>query len=1053
MSLLPWNSLAAIPPPAASGELVAYLEGLDALSLGRPADAVSGFSRALESSGDDPTFVLARGVAETLAEQFPQALKDFSRFQRLGGKGREAELWTYVAEQMGGYITESHSFPMSPRSLQKPQDLGIRQELPDPSRGCDFTTISIPGHVIQGRDDYPTAYASYIYYEMAKVYGKTRRCKGDLQAASLRQSMTKAGRWFAARYMKRADLAPAHLVRAKQLYESKRYEDALREIEFARASYPSDPDLVYYAADSWLALGRPITARREFTLALTSRTDFAPAYLGRAMAAAKLGDVAHAKADLDVAAKLDAGAVSKARTTIEAEMARQRVDDGPKELLARLEEAVRSGSSQAQLLDLAVQVQKASGSQRLRYDEIYQDRLRVLEDAVRADPKNPDKLVNLAEYMLIESDNRGETVEPRREMIFYRWQESKDKERLRAIELFDRALALNPKHVGGLIQKAIGLMALKRYDQAEQLADQALALSGNNADALRLYARFRAMRANQMSAEAASLRQERCSSSSRTENRSDGVYEVTTTTCIPPSQGDLQRAAQLDAAAAELRKKARAAMENAIRVSTGVEQLLIQADLHLWDGRMDAAQAALEQAVKLDPKHLEAQDTLVDFYAKTGQQDKAEEQQAIERQLIHTTAAPMLRMAWGRMTKTAWQGARTVLMKARDLDEADARTPAYLGVVLEGQEKTDEAIAAYRMAVALEEARLRLDEPAGQTESPFTRDPLDFGLAIQGRLHLARLFEETGKKDEALAQLEGSVAFEPRMQTGGESRQMFTAMLPDQQPERGAVVIAPVNAATLFADAHLRAGKLSSALGKQDLAIKHLTEAVRHGPQRMAGIPMVGNAQGDTNFGGLAKGPAAEASLYLAQALVAKGDLEGAKRMLYEVGRDIPEHLRGDLNELNMAMARMQSSRPRDPYAGMDPEQRKYADIQDKRDRDRQRMAFRYMAPNAKVAPELIGTWEMTPENKFLPWHKMLTIESNAQYTLISQSDGTTRKGKMDVQRRHDPVRGGTDPSEGQMMMYDESGEIKTMWYEVVDQDAMKVTDLDGTKYMLRRRP
>jgi len=227
---------------------------------------------------------------------------------------------------------------------------------------------------------------------------------------------------------------------------------------------------------------------------------------------------------------------------------------------------------------------------------------------------------------------------------------------------------------------------------------------------------------------------------------------------------------------------------------------------------------------------------------------------------------------------------------------------------------------------------------------------------------------------------------------------------------------------------------------------------VKYGPQRMAGIPMVGNAQGDTNFAGLAAGPAAEASLYLAQALVAKGDLEGAQKVLYEVGRSIPNHLRGDLNELNMAMARMHSNRPRDPYAGMDPERRKYADLQRQRDMDRNRMASRFMAPKAKVTPDLVGVWEMSPDNKFLPWKKILTIEGNASYTLVSQNDGSTTRGKMDVQGGRGMGRGGSEPANGQMMMYDDSGEVGTMWYEFVGRDTMKITDLDGTKYEARRR-
>ncbi|HEY3196590.1 MAG TPA: hypothetical protein VGJ57_01155, partial [Nitrospirales bacterium] len=481
------------------------------------------------------------------------------------------------------------------------------------------------------------------------------------------------------------------------------------------------------------------------------------------------------------------------------------------------------------------------------------------------------------------------------------------------------------------------------------------------------------------------------------------------------------------------------AMEAAIKVTKGtVEGYLIQADLDLWDNKLDAAQAALQQAVRLDPKSLEAQDQLVQFYAKTGQQDKAEEQQAIARQLIHTTAAPMLRLAWGRANKTAWQAAKAALASARQLDPTDARTPAYLGVVLEGDGKTTDAAVAFRTALALEEARLRLDEP--RSGQPLRRDALDFGLPIQARFRLAKPLEQAGKADDALALYQGAVGYEPRMARGWESRQMFSAMLPDQQPEGGAVVPAPVNAATLVADAHLRLGKILSATGKRDEAIQQFTAAANLGPLRMAGIPQIGNARGDTNFGGLAGAPASEAQLYVAKELVAKGDVETASRMLYEAGRNLPDNLRGDLNELNMAMARMHSVQPRDVYAGMNDERRSYAELQHQRDLQRNKMAAERLGRTAKVLPELVGVWELTPDNKFLPWNKTLTIQANADYMLVSKNNNSTSRGKMDMKG-------------GQMMMLDETGQIGTMYYEFVDRNVLHITDLDGTKYEARRRP
>jgi Flp pilus assembly protein TadD len=72
------SSSAAAPPPLTPA-LAAYLAGLDALTQGKFNDAAAAFSRALETAGDDPTFVPARGVALTLGEQFPQALRDLER--------------------------------------------------------------------------------------------------------------------------------------------------------------------------------------------------------------------------------------------------------------------------------------------------------------------------------------------------------------------------------------------------------------------------------------------------------------------------------------------------------------------------------------------------------------------------------------------------------------------------------------------------------------------------------------------------------------------------------------------------------------------------------------------------------------------------------------------------------------------------------------------------------------------------------------------------------------------------------------------------------------
>lgn len=1032
---------AAVP----SKSLTPYIEGLDALNEGRWSNAVSAFSRALDQSGDDPDIVLARGVAQTLAEDFPRAQKDLSRAERLGLKGREAQLWLYATEAMSGIIVvPDHALGGGPR--------GIPSGRP--------AVVSIPGHVAQGHDDYTSDYGSFIVYRLAMEYQKHRLPPdfggsgnpNGLKSSDMRQAMLKAGQLFAERSYRRPELARLNVARAKQAAAGKSTGGSMAHVERTLISNPGDSDAHYQAGKAWLDAGRPASARKEFTIALTLKPDYPDAYLGRATAAARLGDEQRMEADLDLYKRAGWLSTRSARSNVEEELSGSKVKGSVESFLKELQDAAHGGKPMENLIATAAKLHRRMGNQRVRYDELYQDHVRVLNEAVQENPKSPDKLVALAAYMVEEADNRGEKVEPRRELQPYRFQESREKELQQAIHIADQALALNAKHVGAMMQKALALTALKQYNQAEKLADQALNLAGDHPDALRLYAKFRALRANQLSNEAAGLRQERCVSSSHDETRSDGVYRVTTTTCYPPSQADLNRAAQLDALAADLRRRAKAALEIAAKVTRGtVDGYLILADLALWSGKAAEAEGYLVQAVNVDQTSLEAQDRLVQHYAQTGQQDKAEEQRLIAANLVQTTVAPLLRQAWKSAEKTAWQGAKAYLARASAIDPEDARIPAYLGVISEGDDKLDDAAANYRVALAMEEARLQLDEMKADAGATLGRDALDFGLAIQARFHLARLAEHTGRQPDALVHYQAVLGYQKRMNPGFESRQMFTAMWPDQQPEKGSLVMAPKNAATLVADAHLRTGKLLAAMGTQDEAIEHFRAAALYGPLRMAGMPQIGNGRGDSNFAGLAGAPSAEAQFYLANELMNKGDLEGAQQILYEAGRNLPDDLRGQLNELNMAMGRLHSRRPRDPYVGMSDDKRPYVERQLQQDQERSRMAVRQLAPKARVVPEVVGRWDMTPNNQFLP-KKTLTIANDARYTLVA-TDGSKSEGKMDIQTGRDPVRGRPEPSRGQMMLYDEvSGQIGTMWYEFTGDGVMEITEMDSTKYATKRQ-
>lgn len=83
-----------------SGE--AYVSGIEALAAGDHQKAVSDLGRAIAADEENAACHRARGVAHTLAENFPAAIADLERALRLDGKDQEAKLWLAAAYRMSG---------------------------------------------------------------------------------------------------------------------------------------------------------------------------------------------------------------------------------------------------------------------------------------------------------------------------------------------------------------------------------------------------------------------------------------------------------------------------------------------------------------------------------------------------------------------------------------------------------------------------------------------------------------------------------------------------------------------------------------------------------------------------------------------------------------------------------------------------------------------------------------------------------------------------------------------------------------------------------------
>ncbi len=621
-ALLLWPAAAAAQAPP-SPALSSYVQGLDAIRQGRYDEATAALGRAVQAA-PDPSFILARGVAQCLGEKPREAIADLEQAKRAGLRGREADLWTYAAQMMS----------------QGRERSGLDNKGP----GGKGWFGGAPGHVIQGRDDYPTDYASFVYYEMATPYSRG-------VTPAVRQAMRQAGAWFANRAATRADLAPVHLARARELYAQGSYAAVLDSLAFVRGVYPASADVHAYSGGAWLQLGRSATARRELTIGLTQQTRAPGTYLSRAFAAARLGDGTRARADLETATRYDAGLGGRIRAQVEQEIAAGRADGQPEALLAALEGGARGGAPQETLVGQALTLHRALAPRRLRYDEWYQDRMRELEDAVRAAPKSAPPYVELARFLIEEASlaYRGEDVEPRHGSQPFRWQQSRQIELRRAVAVCDEALAAQPGYIAAQTVKAIALVRLGDEATAEQIVNRVLAAAPQNPEALRLRAKFLVERAGALYARAAALRAPRIETSSYTETRSDGVYRVTQTTYYAPTGDALAQAAALEAQAAELMRASQAALAAALAVLKNTfEGDMLQAEVDFASGRHEAAFAALRSALRRQPRSLEANQTLAEFLRRLGRVDESDRQMSVTTNLVHTNAGWLC----------AWPGAR-----------------------------------------------------------------------------------------------------------------------------------------------------------------------------------------------------------------------------------------------------------------------------------------------------------------------------------------------------------------------------------------------------------
>ena len=287
------------------------------------------------------------------------------------------------------------------------------------------------------------------------------------------------------------EMVQALLHRGKQRFAAGQFATALDDLDYVRRQQPQNTAVQFFHAGCLLATGDPATAWQEYTQILTHYTAFGQGYAYRAQADALLGDPRRARADLAIAASLRPQDAAKFQAAVDRQLADLKAgapSESPEALRAALEKSALGGTRLEQLVEQATALHKAVQARSLKEDEVYQQRLKALEDAQRAEPRSVDRLVALAEFLTREAKARNERMVPPEKFGSLQTEIPRDPdgEFARAERLLDEALSIEPNSAPALVAKARLCFVFYQFGDADELLQRALNIQRDVPDGLEL---------------------------------------------------------------------------------------------------------------------------------------------------------------------------------------------------------------------------------------------------------------------------------------------------------------------------------------------------------------------------------------------------------------------------------------------------------------------------------------------------------------------------------------------------------------------------------------
>ena len=736
-----------------------FLKGLDALQRQQWKDAQAAFAQAADADDENVQYHTACAIASMMAGDLTTAKREFDRSLKLNPKDVETHRWAAGFYRFTGDA-------LTAAKIRSPADYsGTVQEAAEKVYQMKYDRVS----PVEAQERWKKLYGFAIAYANAQKQGSPQ-------------------------------LTAASFDRAKQLFEAGKIDDALADLQTVLAANPYDTNALYLQARCALAKGFLYGARELLTRVLCAQTTFGPAYAVRAVVEAKLGSLDRAAADFALAKKLDPKSADEVKADYLQAISVSQTDamSDPALRHNQLVDAAKDADNADSLVDAGISVFRAENAHRKRWDEIYQDRLRVIEDEVRANPKSVPALMALGMFLYIESEVPGEQLSPGGQYRPFRFsnEHTRAEEIDRADRTFDQVLAIDPRNAEALTWKASIRIDAGNFDAGEALVNQALEIKPDLPQLLELLSRVLDNTATLASYHAADLR------TPRSWTQFGISYDIIWTRY--PSQDELDRASALEARANQLWARAEASLSAAVQKMKGTaDGFYYDGLLRNHQGDQSGALADFQQASKLDPNSGRDRKALIATLFKLGRDDEAAAEKEAWTLEHQTTATMRLAKVWGELDRTAWKSASATLDSALTIDPADPRIPGYRAAIETARGKPDAAARWLVVALALEQSRVKLGGIDLSPEGKGMIYPDAGGLTLLLNLHLAWRFHELGQTDKELATLMRNIAMESRFPQAALEISPPAAVLPVPSDARSTK---PRTISNLLAWSHVMAG-------------------------------------------------------------------------------------------------------------------------------------------------------------------------------------------------------------------------------------------------------